>query len=307
MRVAAVRRVSRKRGVQAGRRPEGRARDARRWSSATASGGSARSRPTDCSTGSSRRRRHSASRPGSARDCGHIGRLGEYAETRRGAGVNPDRHGQQLRRRPAGGTTGGRRAAARHQPALRRGSDRGGPRRPRLRHERRRRGQGPRLPHQQEARARRLAPRLPGQPTHDPSVLYKQPLGSILPMGGRAGLQGVRARDWCSTCSPAGLTGGRSATPAPLPPRGTTSSSSPSTPSSSRARDALIRESTALVEYVRETPGRRASIAITLPGDPERDMDDRPESPSGRPLERGDSRAEASVDSRLAHLGRSRV
>ena len=78
----------------------------------------------------------------------------------RGRGPDPDRDGQQQRRGPAGRPAGRARAEARDQPPLRRRADRRRPGRARLRHQRRRRGEGPRpLLQRQEAGPRRLAPR----------------------------------------------------------------------------------------------------------------------------------------------------
>ena len=240
------------------------------WSSATASGASARSRRTGCSTGSSPRPRRSGIAAGAARDCGHIGRLGEYAERAAGDGPDPDRHGQQLRRRPARRPAGRHRAPARHQPALRGGPDGRRPGRPRLRHERRRRGEGPRLPHQQAARPRGLAAR-PARASRRPTRRSSTtpPLGSILPMGGAQAYKGFGLGLVLDMLA-GGLTGGRSSHPGAPPAKGNNVVFLALDPARFAGRDALLRESTAarrLRPRHAPRPGRRRDPPARRPRD----------------------------------------
>ncbi len=130
---------------------------------------------------------------GVAKRFGHTGRLGEYAERAAASGlvliatVNNAGAGQRVA--PPGGIAPrlGTNPLCAGVPTSERAD------RARLRHQRGRRGESPGLPHQQAAGAGGLVARQRrGRPTTDPSVLYQEPLGSILPMGGVAGVQGLR-------------------------------------------------------------------------------------------------------------------
>lgn len=108
-----------------------------------------------------------------------------------------------------------------------------------------------------------------GRPTTDPSVLYNAPLGSILPMGGAQAYKGFGlALVLDMLCG--GLTGGRSSHPGAPPARGNNVVFIAFDPEQFAGRDALLRESSQLVDYVRDTPCAPGVDAITLPGDPER-------------------------------------
>ena len=141
-----------------GRGPGGRARDARAGRLRRPMG--LGTGPGPPAAGSGHAQGPVAGRRGrAARDCGHIGRLGEYAERAAASGlmllatVNNGGAGQRV------APPGGHRAPAGHKPVLRR------PYRPptrcadrrRLRDQRRRRGESPRLLHQQATRPRGLA------------------------------------------------------------------------------------------------------------------------------------------------------
>lgn len=108
-----------------------------------------------------------------------------------------------------------------------------------------------------------------GFPTTDPSVLYNPPLGSILPMGGAQAYKGFGLALVLDMLS-GGLTGGRSSHPGAPPARGNNVVFIAFDPEQFAGRDALVRESSGLVEYVRATPRAPGVDAITLPGDPER-------------------------------------
>ena len=174
---------------------------------------------------------------GTARNCGHIGRLGEYAERAAEHGPDPDRHREQQRRGASRGPAGGPGRPARHQPALRRRADRRRPGRARLRHERRRRGEGPDpLRRRQEARPRGVAARRRGAADDRPVRALRAAARHDPADGRRPGLQGIRPEPRARHAR------GRPHRRALGPPgggacrRGTTSSSSSSTPGISRAK-----------------------------------------------------------------------
>ena len=145
------------------------------------------------------------------------------------------------------------------------------PRRARLRHERRRGGQGPRLLHQQQgAGPRRLAARPPGPADHRPLGPLRAPAGHD-PADGRARRPTrVSASAWCSTCSPAASRAAATQPPRCPPPGVTTCSSWRLDAAQFSGRDALVRQSECVADYVRSTPRAPGVDAILLPGDPER-------------------------------------
>ncbi len=108
-----------------------------------------------------------------------------------------------------------------------------------------------------------------GQPTTDPSVLYNAPLGSILPMGGAQVYKGFGLALVLDMLS-GGLTGGRACHADAPPGKGNNVVFVAFDPEQFAGRDALLRESTNLVDYVRATPRAPGVATITLPGDPER-------------------------------------
>ena len=108
-----------------------------------------------------------------------------------------------------------------------------------------------------------------GKPTTDPSVLYNAPFGSILPMGGAQAYKGFGLALVLDMLA-GGLTGGRAAHPGAPSARGNNVVFIALDPARFAGRDALTRESTQLVEYVRGTPRAPGVDVITLPGDPER-------------------------------------
>jgi hydroxycarboxylate dehydrogenase B len=108
-----------------------------------------------------------------------------------------------------------------------------------------------------------------GRPTTDPSVLYNPPLGSILPMGGPQAYKGFGLALVLDMLA-GGLTGGRSSHPGAPPARGNNVVFIAFDPEQFAGRDALLGESSQLVNYLRDTPRAAGVDAITLPGDPER-------------------------------------
>ena len=107
-----------------------------------------------------------------------------------------------------------------------------------------------------------------GKPTTDPGVLYRQPRGSILPLGGAQAYKGFGIALLLEMYA-GGLSGRRAATPRPRHARRTQFSSSSWTsrrspaPSTSCARRRPCRSTSA--------PPRAAGVEeILLPGDPER-------------------------------------
>jgi uncharacterized oxidoreductase len=108
-----------------------------------------------------------------------------------------------------------------------------------------------------------------GRPTTDPSVLYEPPQGSILPMGGAQAYKGFGlALVLDMLCG--GLTGGRSSYPGAPAARGNNVVFLAFDPDHFAGRDALLREASGVVGFVRETPLAPGVASITLPGDPER-------------------------------------
>jgi uncharacterized oxidoreductase len=108
-----------------------------------------------------------------------------------------------------------------------------------------------------------------GRPTTDPSVLYSTPLGSILPMGGAQAYKGFGLALVLDMLS-GGLTGGRSSHADAPGAKGNNVVFLALDPSCFAGSDALVRESSQLVGYVRSTPTAPGVDKITLPGDPER-------------------------------------
>jgi len=221
---------------------------------------------------------------GTVRNCGHIGRLGEYAERAAAEGlvliatVNTGGAGQRVA--PPGGTQG-------------------------------RLGTNPlcvAVPTQQEpivldfgtsvaaeGKVRRyyINGKLPvpdgwlldaqGQPTNDPSVLYEAPLGTILPMGGSQAYKGFGLGLVLDLLSGA-LSGGNASYPGAGAPRGNNVLFLVMDPAKFAGLDTLTAQSSRLAEFVRETPRRAGVDAILLPGDPERRAHEE-RSAQGIPLE----------------------
>lgn len=109
-----------------------------------------------------------------------------------------------------------------------------------------------------------------GKPTTDPSVLYNEPRGTILPFGGPQMYKGfglgLLLDLFCG-----GLTGGRcSAAEFPIPAHGNAVVFVVFNPALFGGVDHFLNEADCLTKYVRECPRAANVSAITLPGDPER-------------------------------------
>jgi uncharacterized oxidoreductase len=108
-----------------------------------------------------------------------------------------------------------------------------------------------------------------GRPTTDASVLYTQPLGSILPMGGAQAYKGFGLGLVLDMLA-GGLTGGRSSHPGAAAAKGNNVLFLALDPARFAGRDTLLREATTVADFVRSTPRAEGADAILLPGDPER-------------------------------------
>ncbi len=108
-----------------------------------------------------------------------------------------------------------------------------------------------------------------GNPTRDPSVLYEPPLGSILPMGGAQAYKGFGLGLVLDMLA-GGLTGGRSSHEGAPPAKGNNVVFIVVDAARFAGREALVGESTQLAHYIRETPRAAGCDSIVLPGDPER-------------------------------------
>ncbi len=206
---------------------------------------------------------------GAARHCGHIGRLGEYAERAAESGlvliatVNNDGAGQRVA--PLGGIeprlgTNPLCAAvptAGEPVVLDFGTSVVAEGKVRVYH----------INKRPVPEGWLLDPQ--GKPTTDPSVLYNTPLGSILPMGGAQAYKGFGLGLVLDMLA-GGLTGGRSSHTGPPPVRGNNVLFLALDPAQFAGRDAQLRESTQLSEFVRATPRAPGAGDILLPGDPER-------------------------------------
>jgi uncharacterized oxidoreductase len=209
---------------------------------------------------------------GTARDCGHIGRLGEYAERAAARGfmllATVNNCGAAQRVAPPGGleprlSTNPFCAAvptADHEApivldfgtsAVAEGKVRG------YYISRRPVPEGWLLDHR-------------GRPTTDPAVLYEPPLGTILPMGGAQSYKGfglgLILDLWAG-----GLSGGRCSQAGGGSVRGNNVVFVAFAPAQFAGSGPLRAQATDLAEYVRATPRIPGIEAIVLPGDPERE------------------------------------
>ena len=124
-----------------------------------------------------------------------------------------------------------------------------------------------------------------GHPTTDPSVLYEPPLGSILPMGGVQAYKGFGLALVLDMLS-GGLTGGKSSHPGAPGAKGNNVVFIALDPERFVGLDAMVAQSGGVARYVRGTPKAEGVAAILLPGDPERMMFEY-RSVEGIPLEVG--------------------
>jgi uncharacterized oxidoreductase len=207
---------------------------------------------------------------GTLRRCGHIGRLGEYAEfaasARMALFATVNSHGAGRRVVPPGGTEGristnpicmgaptsadpvvidfGTSAAAEGKVRAQFQKKQPAP-------------EGWLVDHT-------------GAPTTDPGVLYSEPRGNLLPFGGTQAYKGfglgLLLDLWCG-----GLSGGACSSPAfPLPGGCNAGVFILLDPALFGGTDHFLKETDGLAEYVRSCPTAAGVTAITLPGDPER-------------------------------------
>jgi uncharacterized oxidoreductase len=206
---------------------------------------------------------------GTARRCGHIGRLGEYAEraAERGlvliATVNNDGAGQRVA--PPGGTEPRLGTnplcigiPTRDDPViLDFGTSVAAEGKVRVHHI----NQTP-VPEGWLLDSQ-------GRPTTDPAVLYQTPAGSILPMGGAQAYKGfglALALDMLA----GGLSGGHACFAGAPPAKGNNVLFLALDPARFAGQEALLREATDLAAFVRGCPRCEGVESILLPGDPER-------------------------------------
>lgn len=109
-----------------------------------------------------------------------------------------------------------------------------------------------------------------GQPTTDPGVLYADPRGSILPFGGAQMYKGFGLGLLLDLLC-GGLSGGPCSSPAfPIAGQGNTGVFVVFDTAHFGGTEHFVQQSDGLTEYVRSCPRADDVAAITLPGDPER-------------------------------------
>lgn len=108
-----------------------------------------------------------------------------------------------------------------------------------------------------------------GHPTTDPCVLYEPPTGSILPMGGMQSYKGFGLALVLDMLA-GGLSGGHTAFPGAPPARGNDVFFLALDPALFAGREHLVTQASQLAAYVRGTRRAEGIDAILLPGDPER-------------------------------------
>ncbi len=108
-----------------------------------------------------------------------------------------------------------------------------------------------------------------GQPTTDPAVLYEPPMGTILPLGGAQSYKGfglgLILELWAG-----GLSGGPCSQPEPRPKGGNNVVFVALDPAQFAGKEFIMGQATNLVDFIRATPRTPGVDTIVLPGDPER-------------------------------------
>lgn len=206
---------------------------------------------------------------GAARDCGHIGRLGEYAERAAESGLillaTVNNNGSGARVAPPGGLEPrlGTNPLCAGVPTddepivLDFGTSVVAEGKVRVYH----------INNRPVPEGWLLDPS--GRPTTDPSVIYGKPPGSILPMGGAQAYKGFGLSLVLDMLA-GGLTGGRSSYAGAPPARGNNVVFLALDPARFAGRSSQVAESSKLADYVRSTPRAEGVDAVLLPGDPER-------------------------------------
>ncbi len=111
-----------------------------------------------------------------------------------------------------------------------------------------------------------------GRPTTDPSVLYHEPRGTILPMGGSQAYKGF-GLGFMLDLFAGGLSGGESSRPdRPLPGLGNSVVLILLSIEQLGGREHFLRTAHDLAEFVRSCPRAEGVSSIVLPGDPERNV-----------------------------------
>jgi uncharacterized oxidoreductase len=108
-----------------------------------------------------------------------------------------------------------------------------------------------------------------GRPTTDPNVLYQNPPGSILPMGGAQAYKGFGLGLMIEILTGA-LSGGVTARPVPYPKKGNCVFVLLLDPAAFGGADHFRGEVEQLADYIRSCPRIEGVERILLPGDPER-------------------------------------
>lgn len=108
-----------------------------------------------------------------------------------------------------------------------------------------------------------------GRPTNDPNVLYQNPQGSILPMGGAQAYKGFGLGLMVEIFTGA-ISGGVCARPVPYPKKGNCVFMMLLDPARYGGREHFQSEVAQLVEYIKSCPPVAGVKEILLPGDPER-------------------------------------
>jgi uncharacterized oxidoreductase len=108
-----------------------------------------------------------------------------------------------------------------------------------------------------------------GQPTNDPAVLYEPPLGTILPLGGAQAYKGF-ALGLILDLWAGGLSGGLCSHGGQQHVPGNNVLFLAMDPACFAGLDHLLRQATQLADAVRATPRAPGVEAIRIPGDPER-------------------------------------
>ncbi len=207
---------------------------------------------------------------GTLRHCGHIGRLGEYAEVAAAkklvffAAVNS--HGAGRRVSPPGGTAGRISTnpiclgvpTSGEPVVLDFGTSVVAEGKVRVHHQKK------------EPVPDGWLVDSEGRPTNDPATLYTEPRGSIVPFGGQQTYKGFGLGLMLDLLC-GGLSGGRCSNPdAPMAGVGNAVHFTVYNPVAFGGVDAFLHEADGLTGFVRDCPPSDPSKPITLPGDPER-------------------------------------
>jgi uncharacterized oxidoreductase len=110
-----------------------------------------------------------------------------------------------------------------------------------------------------------------GTPTTDSRVLYEPPLGSILPMGGAQAYKGFGLAMLLDVLS-GGLSGGRTSYPSAPMARGNNVVFLLLDPRLFAGREHLVAEASGLANYIRTCTRSEECTGIVLPGDPEKSL-----------------------------------